>query len=63
MIIEISGFEDARVVYDSSKPSTVKKKLIDLTKSQRELGFQPKTDIRTGIEKLVNFYKQSKVSV
>ncbi len=63
MIIEISGFEDARVVYDSSRPSTVKKKLIDLTKSQRELGFKPKTDIRTGIEKLVNFYKQSKVSV
>ena len=63
MIIEISGFEDARVVYDTSKPSTVKKKLIDLTKSQRELEFKPKTDIRTGIEKLVNFYKQSKVTV
>jgi len=62
MIIEISGLKDTRIVHDTSKPSTVKKKLLDLTKSHRELGFKPGTDIRAGIEKLICFYEQSKVA-
>jgi len=62
LIIEISGFRDARVEHDTSKPSTVKKRLTDLTKAQRELGFRARTDIRRGIERLVNFYRRSKVA-
>jgi len=58
MIIEIDGYENARVVYDPSKPSMIPIRLIDNKKAEKLLGFKPKTDIKEGIRKTVEWYRK-----
>ncbi len=62
MILEIDGFQDAKVVYDSSKPSAIMKRSIDFTKAKKVLGFKPKTTIREGISKTIKWYRENPVS-
>ncbi|OGP66761.1 MAG: hypothetical protein A2031_01570 [Deltaproteobacteria bacterium RBG_19FT_COMBO_43_11] len=58
MIIEIDGYKNARVVYDPSKPSMIPIRLIDNKKAEKLLGFKPKTDIKEGIRKTVEWYRE-----
>lgn len=61
MILEIDNYQDAEIVYDTSKPQTVKKTHIDLTKSQKILGFKAKTSIREGITKMIEWYRKNPI--
>lgn len=62
MILEIDDFQDAKVVYNSSKPSAIMKRSIDFTKAKEVLGFKPKTTIREGISKMIKWYRENPVS-
>ena len=42
----------------SMQPGDVKKTFADIEKSKRELKFQPKTSLRQGLTKFVNWYKE-----
>jgi GDP-L-fucose synthase len=57
MIIDIDEYKNAKVVYDPSKPSMIPIRLIDNTKAEKLLGFKPKTDIKEGIRKTVEWYR------
>ena len=59
MILEIDGYNDAKIIYDSSKPSMIPIRLIDIEKAEELLGFRPKTDIRKGIKKTIDWYKKT----
>ena len=61
IILEIDNYQDAEIVYDTSKPQTVKKTHIDLTKSQKFLRFKAKTPIREGIARMVEWYKRNRI--
>jgi len=52
-IIKIDGFEDARVIYDTSKPTMIPKRLIDPAKAKEMLGFEAKTSIEEGLKKTI----------
>lgn len=58
MALEMEGFQNARIAYDSTKPSMIPVRLIDIKKAQELLGFTPKTDIYDGIAKTISWYKQ-----
>lgn len=58
MILEIDGYKDARVVFDSSKPTTIPIRLVDTRKAQALLGFKAKTDLREGLKKTTQWYRQ-----
>jgi GDP-L-fucose synthase len=60
MIIEIDGYDNAKVVYDPSKPSMIPIRLIDVSKAQELLRFKVKTDIREGIGKTLEWYRAHK---
>lgn len=55
--IEIDGFNSAQIVYNSSKPSMIPIRLIDTSKAEKLLGFKPKTDIKEGIKKTIDWYR------
>jgi len=59
MALEIDGYEDARLEYDSSKPSMIPVRLIDVNKAKKLLNFTAKTDIREGIAKTMSWYRQT----
>jgi GDP-L-fucose synthase len=57
MIKEITEF-DGELVFDETKPDGMPKKLLDSSKI-RALGWMPKTDLRTGLEKTYRWYLQN----
>ena len=59
MMLEIDGYTDAKVVYNSSKPSMIPIRLIDVTKAEKLLGFKPGTGLREGIQKTLAWYRKT----
>ena len=60
MILEIDGLTDAKVVFDSSKPTTIPIRLVDTTKAETILGFKPMTGLKEGIKKTIKWYRENK---
>jgi len=57
LIKEITNFEGV-VLFDSTKPMTIYKRVIDTTKASNVLGFLPKTSFKEGLAKTVDYYKE-----
>ena len=58
-IMEVDGYTDAKVVFNSSKPSTIPVRLLDTIKAERVLGFKVKTELEEGIRKTIKWYKEA----
>lgn len=59
MIAELSNF-DGKIVWDISKPDGQPKRMLDTRKAMKEFGFTAKTDIRTGLAKTVEWYRNNR---
>lgn len=59
MILEIDGYTDAKIKFDTSKPSMIPIRLIDMTKAKTILGFTPKTELKDGIKKTTKWYRKT----
>jgi GDP-L-fucose synthase len=57
MLMEIEGCGHLKIEYDSSKPSMIPIRLIDVSKAERQLGFRARTDVREGMIKTIEWYK------
>ena len=60
IVREVVGFQ-GEVIWDESKPDGTPRKLLDITKL-KNLGYQPHDDLRTGITKTYEWFKQELVS-
>ena len=60
IVKEVIGFQ-GEVIWDESKPDGTPRKLLDITKL-RNLGYQPHEDLKTGITKTYEWFKQELVS-
>jgi GDP-L-fucose synthase len=59
MAIEIDGYQEAKITFDTTKPSMIAKRLIDISKAERVLGFKPKTSLKEGIKKTMDWYRKT----
>lgn len=59
MAIEIDGADDIEIIYNKDKPSTIPMRLIDTSKAEKLLGFKAKVDIKEGIKKTIDWYKEN----
>ena len=59
LIIDIDGYENAKVEYDASKPTMIPKRLIDPSKAKELLGFEAKTPIEEGLRKTIEWYRNT----
>jgi len=57
MLMEMEGCPELQVTYDSSKPSMIPIRLIDVSKAERLLGFRAATGVREGMAKTIAWYK------
>ncbi len=48
------------IVWDTSKPSGDKKRLLDMSRAKALLGFEPEISIEDGIKETMNWYKENK---
>ena len=52
-------FTDANIVYNTSKPTMIPKRLIDVSKAKTILGFSAKTSLEDGIKKTIDWYRKN----
>ncbi len=60
LILEYADYTNANVVFNSSKPSTFPKRLVDLTKAREILGFKPEYTFEDGLKKMIEWYKSQR---
>jgi len=58
-LLKIDGYDDPMVVFDTSKPTMIPKRLIDVSKARNELGFQAKVSLEEGLAKTVSWYRDA----
>jgi GDP-L-fucose synthase len=58
IILEVDGYTDARIEFDTAKPSMIPIRLIDTTRAESILGFKAKTGLREGIKKTIDWYRK-----
>lgn len=59
-LIQIEGHGSAKIEYDTTKPTMIPKRLIDNKYAKELLGFSPKIQIKDGLFKTLNWYKNKK---
>lgn len=60
MILEIDGYRNPKVVFNSSKPTMIPIRLVDTARAQATLGFKAKTDLREGLQRTIEWYRKSR---
>ncbi|OGK11495.1 hypothetical protein A2768_00020 [Candidatus Roizmanbacteria bacterium RIFCSPHIGHO2_01_FULL_37_16] len=58
LIKKITGYK-GQIKYDISKPDGQPRRALDISKATSKIGFKPKTLLRDGIIKTVNYYKKT----
>jgi GDP-L-fucose synthase len=59
ILLKIDKYEDAKVVFDPSKPTTIPVRVIDCTKAKKELGFSIKVGLEDGLSRTVDWYRKN----
>jgi len=58
IIIRLDGYDNAQIIYDTSKPTMIPKRLIDPSKAKNMLGFRANTPIEEGLKKTMDWYRK-----
>ncbi len=56
-ITEIYGYKP-NFKYDITKPVMIPKRLVDISRIKEELGWQAKYDLKSGLQKTINWYEE-----
>src|SRR3989344_2698092 len=60
-IVRVDNYDNAKIIFNTSKPTTAPKVIIDVSRAKKMLGFEAKTNITEGIQKTVEWYKQNMI--
>lgn len=58
LIMEIDHSGNLEIVHDTSKPATINRRKIDITKSKMILGFEARTTLREGLSRVIKWYRK-----
>ncbi|MDA3812864.1 MAG: NAD-dependent epimerase/dehydratase family protein [Candidatus Cloacimonetes bacterium] len=59
LIAELTNYQ-GKIIWDKTKPDGTLRRSVDITKARLLLGYNAETDIRTGLENTIKWYKQIK---
>jgi GDP-L-fucose synthase len=57
LLLRVDSYSDARVEFDSTKPTMIPVRLMDATKAQDKLGFHANTSLEEGLRRTLNWYR------
>jgi len=60
-IVRVDNYNNARIVFDPSKPTMLPKMLIDISEAKKVLHFKTTTSIEDGVRKTVKWYRQNRI--
>ena len=58
IVLRATQYDDANVIYNSSKPTAIPFRMVDTSKAKRVLGFEPSITFEEGIKDTVDWYTQ-----
>ena len=59
LIIELENAQSLKIEFDKSKPTMIPKRLINISKAKKLLNFNPKIEMKEGLYKTINWYKEN----
>ena len=59
IILKAANHQDAEVKFDTAKPTAIPKRLVDVTRAEKLLGFKPEISLEKGIKDTVEWFKQN----
>jgi len=59
-ILKASGHSNADVQFDATKPTTIPKRMVDVTKARTLLGFSPSMTLPEGLADTVSWYRDQR---
>lgn len=63
MILKMDGYDHAEIKYDTSKPSMIPVRLIDVSKAEKMIGFRPEIDLGEGIRRTLRWYREEYLAI
>jgi len=60
-IVELDGYSNPDIIFDSSKPTMIPKRLIDVSKAKDILDWEYKVCIKEGLRKTIKWYKENRL--
>jgi GDP-L-fucose synthase len=61
ILVDITGFE-GRVRWDAARPDGQSRRVFDISKAERDLGYQPATSLHEGLRLTVDWYRQNRAT-
>jgi GDP-L-fucose synthase len=59
LIVRITGFQ-GKIVWDKTKPDGQPRRMLNTDRAQKEFGFKAQTDLITGLQKTIDWYKNNR---
>jgi len=59
LLMKLDAYSDTEVSYDTSKPTMIPKRLINIDKAKRLLNFEPRTSIDIGLKNTLEWYRNT----
>jgi len=59
LIAKLTGFK-GKIIWDSSKPDGQPRRMLDISKAEKEFGFSAKTNLEEGLTKTIDWYISNK---
>lgn len=60
VILKAAGHEEAKVVYNNSRPTAIPFRMVDTSKARKQLGFTPEFSLEEGLRETVNWYVENR---
>ena len=58
ILLELDKYDNPKVIFDPSKPTTIPVRVIDCSKAKEELGFSVKVGLEEGLRRTVDWYRK-----
>lgn len=58
LILKLSGYDNAKIIYDKSKPGGQPRRSASIEKAKRLIGFVPKVSLEEGLKQTIEWYRQ-----
>lgn len=60
VMLKVDKFNNAKIIFNNTKPSMIPIRLINISKAKKILGFTPKTSLEYGLTKTIDWYKSTR---
>ena len=58
IILKAAGYENARIEFNTSKPIAIPRRMVDISKAKKILGFEPQVSLEDGLRDTVEWYQR-----